>query len=194
MVVIKALEQKILAEGKIYPGNVLKVGSFLNHQLDVDFLMKMGEEIDRLYKDCGITKILTIETSGIAIAFAAATRLHIPVVFAKKSKSLNISSNVYTTQVTSYTYKREYKVVVEKDFLNKDDKVLIVDDFLASGCALEGLMDLVKQADAQVMGIAVAIEKGFQMGGDRLRAQGIRVESLAIIDSMDSDKIVFREQ
>lgn len=194
MIVIKALEQKILAEGKIYPGKVLKVGSFLNHQLDVDFLMKMGEEIDRLYKDCGITRILTIETSGIAIAFAAAARLHIPVVFAKKNKSLNISSNVYTTQVTSYTYKKEYQVVVEKDFLNKDDKVLIIDDFLASGCALEGLMDLVKQAGAQTIGIAVAIEKGFQKGGDKLRAQGIRVESLAIIDSMDSDKIVFREQ
>lgn len=194
MIIIKELEQKILAEGKVYPGNVLKVGSFLNHQLDVDFIMKMGEEINRLYKDCGITRILTIETSGIAIAFAAALRMHVPVVFAKKSKSINLSPNVYTTQVTSYTYKREYQVVVEKDFLNKDDKVLIIDDFLASGCALEGLMDIIKQAGAQTVGIAVAIEKGFQKGGDKLRAQGIRVESLAIIDSMDSNRIVFREQ
>ncbi len=194
MIVIKSLEKKILAEGKVYPGNVLKVGSFLNHQLDVDFLMEMGEEIARLYKDCKISKILTIETSGIAIAFAAATKLHVPVVFAKKSKSLNISSNVYTTQVTSYTYNKEYKVVVEKDFLNEGDIVLIVDDFLASGCALEGLMDLAKQAGAKVAGITVAIEKGFQKGGDKLRAQGIRVESLAIIDSMNEPDIVFREQ
>jgi len=194
MIVIKALEQKILAEGKIYPGNILKVGSFLNHQLDVDFILEMGEEIGRLFKDCGITRILTIETSGIPIAFAAALKMHVPVVFAKKSKSLNISSNVYTTQVTSYTYKREYQVVVEKDFLKKDDKVLIIDDFLASGCALEGLMNIVKQAGAETLGIAVAIEKGFQKGGDRLRAQGIRVESLAIIDSMDAGTIVFREQ
>lgn len=194
MIVIKALEQKILAEGKIYPGNILKVGSFLNHQLDVDFILEMGEEIGRLFKDCGITRILTIETSGIPIAFAAALKMHVPVVFAKKSKSLNISSNVYTTQVTSYTYKREYQVVVEKDFLKKDDKVLIIDDFLASGCALEGLMNIVKQAGVETLGIAVAIEKGFQKGGDRLRAQGIRVESLAIIDSMDAGTIVFREQ
>lgn len=194
MIAIKALEEKILAEGKIYPGNVLKVGSFLNHQLDVNFLMEMGEEIARLYKDSDINKILTIETSGIAIAFAAAANLHVPVVFAKKNKSLNISSNVYSTKVTSYTYKKEYQVVVEKDFLNQEDKVLIVDDFLASGCALEGLMDLAKQAGADIAGISVAIEKGFQKGGDKLRAQGIRVESLAIIESMDDKNgIIFRK-
>lgn len=194
MIIIKALEQKILEEGKIYPGNVLKVGSFLNHQLDVNFILEMGEEIDRLFKGCGITRILTIETSGIPIAFAAALKMRVPVVFAKKSQSLNLSPNVYTTQVTSYTYKKEYQVIVEKDFLKKDDKVLIIDDFLASGCALEGLMNIVEQAGAETLGIAVAIEKGFQKGGDKLRAKGIRVEALAIIDSMDSDAIVFKEQ
>lgn len=194
MIIIKALEQKILEEGKIYPDNVLKVGSFLNHQLDVNFILEMGEEIDRLFKGCGITRILTIETSGIPIAFAAALKMRVPVVFAKKSQSLNLSPNVYTTQVTSYTYKKEYQVIVEKDFLKKDDKVLIIDDFLASGCALEGLMNIVEQAGAETLGIAVAIEKGFQKGGDKLRAKGIRVEALAIIDSMDSDAIVFKEQ
>ena len=191
---MKALEEKILAEGKVLPGNILKVGSFLNHQLDVDFIMQMGQEIARLFADSGVSKILTIETSGIAIAMGAAAVLHVPVVFAKKHRTGNLSGEIYTTVVHSYTHGQDYNVVVSRDFLTPEDHVLLVDDFLANGKALEGLIDLVGQAGAQLCGAACAIEKGFQHGGDSLRAAGIRVESLAIIDQMDDSAVIFRPQ
>jgi xanthine phosphoribosyltransferase len=189
---MKALEEKILKEGTVLPGNILKVGSFLNHRLDVDFIMEMGEEINRLFKDCGVNKILTIETSGIAIAMGAAAKMHVPVVFAKKHKSNNLSGEVYSTVVYSYTHGTDYTVVVSKEFLNSDDRVLIIDDFLANGKALNGLIDIVSQSGAELIGTSCAIEKGFQMGGDKLREKGIRVESLAIIDSMDDTSVTFR--
>lgn len=191
---MKALEEKILKEGKVLPSNILKVGSFLNHQLDVDFIMEMGREIARLFENSGVTKILTIETSGIAIAVGAAAAMHIPVVFAKKNKTSNISGDVYKTVVHSYTHGTDYTVVVEKDYLKKGDNILIVDDFLANGKALAGLFDIISQSGASAAGAACAIEKGFQRGGDQLRAEGIRVESLAIIDSMEDGNIVFRAQ
>ena len=189
-----ALEEKILKEGKVLPGDILKVGSFLNHQIDVDFIMEMGKEIARLFVDEKVTKILTIETSGIPIAFAAGAAMHIPVVFAKKYKTSNVSGDVYKTVVHSYTHGTDYTVVVESDYLSNNDNVLIVDDFLANGKALKGLLDIVAQAGASSAGAVCAIEKGFQHGGDELRADGIRVESLAIIDSMENGKIIFREQ
>ena len=189
-----ALEEKILKEGKVLPGDILKVGSFLNHQIDVDFIMEMGKEIARLFVDEKVTKILTIETSGIPIAFAAGAAMHIPVVFAKNHKTSNVSGDVYKTVVHSYTHGTDYTVVVESDYLSNNDNVLIVDDFLANGKALKGLLDIVAQAGASSAGAVCAIEKGFQHGGDELRADGIRVESLAIIDSMENGKIIFREQ
>lgn len=189
-----ALEEKILKEGKVLPGNILKVGSFLNHQIDADFIMEMGREIARLFGNERVTKILTIETSGIPIAFAAGAAMHIPVVFAKKHKTSNVSGDVYKTVVHSYTHGTDYTVVVESDYLSDKDNVLIVDDFLANGKALKGLLDIVAQAGASSAGAVCAIEKGFQHGGDELRADGIRVESLAIIDSMENGKIIFREQ
>ena len=190
---MKALEEKILREGTVLPGNILKVGSFLNHRLDVEFIAEMGEEIARLFEGCGVNKILTIETSGIAIAMGAALKMHVPVVFAKKNKSNNISGDVYSTVVHSYTHGTDYTVVVSKEFLNSSDKVLIVDDFLANGKALVGLIDIVNQAGAELIGTSCAIEKGFQKGGDNLREQGIRVESLAVIESMDDTSITFRK-
>lgn len=193
MVIIKALEEKILKEGKVLPGNVLKVDGFLNHRIDVGFIMEMGREIAELYKDCPVNKILTIESSGIAIAFAAATFMNVPVVFAKKHKSNNISDNLYSSSVTSFTHNNTYDAVVSKDFLGADDKVLIVDDFLARGNALHGLIDIVNQAEAELIGCAIAIEKGFQNGGDKLRAQGIRIDSLALIDNMTENSLTFRK-
>lgn len=189
---MKALEEKILREGVVLPGHVLKVGSFLNHQLDVDFLLSMGEEIDRLFENEEITKILTVETSGIAIAMAAAASMHVPVVFAKKNKTSNLASDVFSTVVHSYTHGVDYTIVVSKEFINKDDKVLIIDDFLANGKALEGLVDIIGQAGAKTVGACCAIEKGFQGGGDRLRKKGVRVESLAIIESMSDTSITFK--
>ena len=189
-----ALEEKLLKEGKVLPGNILKVGSFLNHQIDADFIMEMGKEIARLFGNDKITKILTIETSGIPIAFAAGAAMHIPVVFAKKHKTSNVSGDVYKTVVHSYTHGTDYTVVVESDYLSEKDNVLIVDDFLANGKALKGLFDIVAQAGSTSAGAVCAIEKGFQHGGDELRKEGIRVESLAIIDSMEDGKITFRKQ
>ena len=191
---MKALEEKILKEGKVLPGNILKVGSFLNHQIDVDFTMEMGKEIAGLFANDGVNKILTIETSGIPIAVAAGAAMHVPVVFAKKHKSSNVSGEVLSTVVHSYTHGTDYTVVVEKDYLSKSDNVLIVDDFLANGKALKGLIDIIAQAGASVAGASCAIEKGFQKGGEELRADGIKVCSLAIIDSMDDCKISFRKQ
>lgn len=175
------------------PGDILKVDCFLNHQLDVDFLLEMGKEIYRLYENEGVNKIVTIETSGIPIAFAAAQYMKVPVVFAKKNKSGNISDRVYASRVESFTKKNVYDAVVSKEYLCAADKVLLIDDFLAKGNALHGLIDIVNQAGASLAGCVVAIEKGFQGGGDELRAQGIRVDSLAIIESMTDDSLTFRK-
>ena len=192
MVHIRELEQRILAEGQILPGEVLKVGSFLNQQIDTRLLMDMGEEIAGLYKDANVTKVLTIESSGIAIAYAAGLAMGLPIVFAKKHSSLNVAGNILTSRVYSYTHQQTYDIVVSGDYITKDDTVLIVDDFLAKGNALKGLIEIVEQAGAKLAGCAIAIEKGFQGGGDELRAQGIRIESLAIIDSMSDDSLEFR--
>lgn len=191
---MKALEEKINREGLVFPGNILKVGSFLNHQLDVDFLMEMGKEIQRLFKDEPVSKIVTIEASGIAIAVAAASHMHVPVVFAKKTKTSNLSGESYMSKVHSFTHNKDYDIVISKQFLNENDCVLLIDDFLAVGNALNGLIDIVSQSGAKLAGAAIAIEKGFQGGGDALRARGIRVESLALIDSMEEGKITYRAQ
>ena len=191
---MKALENKILTEGRVLPGDILNVGSFLNQQMDVDFLMEMGREIAGLFAKSGVTRIVTIESSGIAIAVAAGAAMHVPVVFAKKHRSGNVSGEVYRTVIHSYTHGVDYGVVLAKDYLGKDDRVLLVDDFLANGMALEGLIYMVEQAGAELAGAAIAVEKGFQHGGDRLREKGVRVESLAIIDSMENGKLKFRAQ
>ena len=190
---MKALEEKILREGTVLEGHILKVGSFLNQQLDVDFLMEMGEEIKKIYSDTKVTKLLTIESSGIAVAVAAGAVMHVPVVFAKKNKSANVSGDLFSTVVHSYTHNTDYTVVVAKDYLKPEDKIVIIDDFLANGKALEGLIDIVKQSGAELIGATCAIEKGFQKGGDSLREQGYRIESLAIIDEMSPSAIEFRE-
>ncbi len=190
---MQALKDKILAEGAVYPGNILKVSNFLNHQIDADFLMEIGEEIARLFSEDKINKIVTIEASGIAIAVAAAAKMHVPVVFAKKHQSANIAADVYTSMVYSYTHQNQYMAVIAREFLSEGDRVLIVDDFLARGNALHGLIDIIGQAGAEVAGIATVIEKGFQGGGDKLRQEGYKVESLAIIDSMTDDSVTFRD-
>lgn len=190
-----ALEEKIVNDGTVLPGHILKVNSFLNHRLDAAFIMEMGEEIARLFREDKPTLILTIETSGIPIAFAAAVKLGVPVVFAKKHKSGNLSGDLYKTTVHSYTHGTDYTVVAEKKFISDTDRVLIVDDFLANGKALLGLIDIVNQAGATVVGASCAIEKGFQHGGDDLREKGYKVCSLAIVDEMNDDgSITFRQQ
>lgn len=192
-VVMKALKERIIKDGKIKEGNVLKVDSFLNHQLDIQLFEEMGKEFKRRFEGEEINKILTIEASGIAIACIVARYFNVPVVFAKKSKTKNIAGDVYTSKVESFTHGRTYDIMVSKDFLNPGDRVLIIDDFLANGQALLGLSKLVKDAGATVVGAGIAIEKGFQHGGDLLREQGVRVESLAIVESMDVEKgVVFR--
>jgi xanthine phosphoribosyltransferase len=189
---MKKMEEKILAEATILPGGVLKVGSFLNQQVDTVFMKEIGEEIADLYRDEEITKILTIESSGIPIAISAGFAMGVPVVYAKKNKSSNISGDCYTTPVKSFTHGDTNHVVVTKEYLSADDRILIVDDFLAHGSALNGLINIVGQAGATVVGCVAAIEKGFQMGGDSLRAKGYRVESLAIVDEMTDNEITFR--
>ena len=179
------LEERILRDGEIKEGNVLKVDSFLNHQMDVTLIDEIGREFYRRFEGLGINKILTIEASGIALACAAARYFNVPVVFAKKSKSLNIGNDVYLAEVESFTHKCTNSVVVSKRFLGADDRLLIIDDFLAKGCALQGLIAIAGQAGAAVAGIGIAIEKGFQGGGDALRAKGYRLESLAIVEAMD---------
>ena len=179
------LEERIVKDGVVKAGNVLKVDSFLNHQMDVELLDKMGEEFYRRFKDTPVTKVLTIEASGIAIACFVAKYFNVPMVFAKKSKSVNIDGDVYVTEVESFTHKVKNLVIVSKRFLNAGDKVLIIDDFLANGCALQGLISLTESAGATVAGIGIAIEKGFQFGGRSIRNLGYRLESLAIVDSMD---------
>ncbi len=190
------LEERILKDGIIKPGNVLKVDSFLNHQMDVDLLDRMGKEFYNRFCDRPITKVLTIEASGIAIACPVAREFGVPVVFAKKSKSVNLDGDMFTATVESFTHKNVNQVIVSKKFLTKDDHVLIIDDFLANGCALQGLISIAEAAGATVEGIGIAIEKGFQIGGTVIRNLGYKLESLAIVDSMDVDKgtINFREQ
>ena len=185
---MKALEEKILAEGTVLPGNVLKVGSFLNQQMDSDFIVEIGREIARLYAGERITRVLTVEASGIAIAVAAGIALHVPCVFAKMPKE------VYTASVYSYTHKETYEIAVAKDYIHRDDCVLIVDDFLANGNAVRGLIRIIENAGAHLVGCAIAIEKGFQGGGDKLPVEGIRVDSLAIIESMTEESVVLRAQ
>ena len=193
---MQLLEEKILKDGVIRSGNVLKVDSFLNHQIDVPFIAECGKEFKRLFADRPINKNLTIEASGIGIACVAAMYFCVPVVFAKKTSGSNMDKDVYFTQIYSYTHSKTNDVVVSKKFLNKGDHVLIIDDFLANGCALEGLMDIVRQAGGIVEGIGVVVEKGFQGGGDKLRQMGVNLHSLAIIDKMDAGTgtIQFRQE
>ena len=188
---LRLMEEMILREGKILPGGVLKVGSFLNQRIDPRLLRAMGEEIARLFSGCGVNKLLTIESSGIAIAASAALAMDLPLVFAKKHRTSNVDGDVYSTVVHSFTHGMDYNVVVSRDYLTSDDCVLLVDDFLASGAALVGLAELTKLAGARLAGAAIAIEKRFQGGGDALRARGLRVESLALIERMDENEIVF---
>ena len=190
---MQLLEDRIRRDGKVKGGNVLKVDSFLNHQMDIDLFGEIGREFKRLFQDCDVTKILTIEASGIGIACVTAQSFHVPVVFAKKNQTKNIAGDTYTSQVESFTHGRVYDIIVSKEFLKPEDRILIIDDFLANGAALLGLSQLVRDAGATLIGAGIVIEKGFQQGGDRLRAQGIRVESLAVIESMDEEgHIVFR--
>ena len=188
------LEERIVKDGIIKEGNVLKVDSFLNHQMDIDLFNEIGKEFKRRFEGKNINKILTIEASGIGIACIVAQYFNVPVVFAKKSQSVNIDGEVYSTKIESFTHKRVYDVIVSKKFLHPEDHILIIDDFLANGCALEGLIDIVNKAGASVEGVGIAVEKGFQKGGDLIRSKGIRVESLAIVESMDdkTGEITFR--
>ena len=190
------LEQRILKEGVVKAGNVLKVDSFLNHQMDVALLKEMGQEFHRRFAHKKITKVLTIESSGIAVAYPVAEAFGVPLVFAKKAKSINIDGDVYTAEVPSFTHKVTNRVIVSKKFLGPEDHVLIIDDFLANGYALQGLISLVEAADATVEGLGIAIEKGFQEGGKRMRNLGYQLESLAIVESMNAEtgEIVFRAQ
>lgn len=191
---MELLRRKIVEEGEVYEGNILKVDCFLNHQIDIPFMKEIGKEFHRLYKDADVNKILTIEASGIAIGSMVAQEFGCPLVFAKKNKTKNIAGDVYVTPVESFTHGTTYNVMVSKRFLGKGDKVLIVDDFLAVGNALRGLIQMVKESGAELVGCGTVIEKGYQHGGDEIRAQGVRVESLAIIESMDAKtgNIVFR--
>ena len=191
---MKLLEERIITDGQIFPGNILKVDSFLNQKIDVALLNKMGEEIKRLYNDCGVNKILTIEASGIGIACITAQFFDCPVLFAKKTKTKNIAADVYKTVVASFTHGVDYEVIVSKNFLGEGDNVLIIDDFLAEGNALLGLIDLCEQAGAKVAGCAIAIEKGFQNGARRVMEKGVRVESLAIVESMDEKGVTFTQR
>lgn len=184
---MELLKQRIRQDGTVKGNDVLKVDSFLNHQIDVALLEEIGKEFQRRFADCGVNKILTIEASGIGIACITAQSFHCPVVFAKKSQTKNIAGEVYTTKVESFTHGKVYDVIVSKKFLGPDDCVLIIDDFLANGAALEGLIDLVDQAGARLAGAGIVIEKAFQPGGGRLRAKGIRVESLARVKSMSEE-------
>jgi len=188
---VQALKERILRDGVVKPGNVLKVDSFLNHQMDVMLFDEMGAEFYRRFAQENITKILTVEASGIGIACMAARHFGVPVVFAKKTQTSNLDPEVYEAPVHSFTHNKDYKVRVSKKYLSAEDRVLLIDDFLANGEALRGLSSIVEQAGATLCGAGIAVEKGFQDGGKQLRESGMRVESLAIIESMDDNKIVF---
>ena len=189
------LEERIVKDGVVKEGNVLKVDSFLNHQMDIGLFEEFGKEFKRRFEGEEINKILTIEASGIGIACIVAQSFGVPVVFAKKSQSKNIAGEVYSSQVQSYTHGRIYDIIVSKKFLGPEDKVLIIDDFMANGAAMDGLLEVIRESGAHVAGAGIIIEKGFQGGGERLRREGLRVESLAIVDSMDetTGEIVFRD-
>lgn len=191
---MQLLKDRIRKDGKIKAGNVLKVDSFLNHQMDIELFQEIGKEFKRRFADMEVNKILTIEASGIGIACVVAQSFGVPVVFAKKTKTKNIAGDVYTSKVESFTHGRVYDIIVSKEFLGKGDKVLLIDDFLANGKALEGLAQLVEDSGAELMGAGIVIEKGFQVGGEIIRSRGIRLESLAIVESMDEETgtIVFR--
>ena len=191
---MELLEERIRRDGVVKSEGVLKVDGFLNHQMDINLFNEMGKELKRLFADAPINKILTIEASGIGIAAVVAQHFNVPVVFAKKSQSINLDGDVYSTKIQSFTHQRIYDVIVSKKFLNADDHVLLIDDFLANGCALNGLIDLVEDAGATVEGIGIAVEKGFQPGGDDLRSRGYDLESLAIVQSMNPEtgEIEFR--
>ncbi len=193
---MNCLEARIVKDGVVKEGNVLKVDSFLNHQMDIELMNEIGKEFYERFKDLPINKILTIEASGIAIAYAVAQQFRVPLLFAKKSKSINIAGDTYVAEVESFTHKNKNTVLVSKQFLSAEDHVLIVDDFLANGCALQGLISIVDQAGGTVEGIGIAVEKGFQMGGQIIRNLGYRLESLAIVESMDpaTGTVVFRKQ
>ena len=193
---MRLLEERIRKDGIVKEGQVLKVDSFINHQMDINLFNEMGKEFKRLFADKPINKILTIEASGIGLACVIAQHFDVPVVFAKKAKSINLDGDMYTTKIESFTHKRVYDVIVSKKFLSEKDHVLIIDDFLANGCAVAGLVDLVRSAGATVEGVGIAVEKGFQQGGKILRDKGLQVESLAIVESMNHEtgEIVFREQ
>ena len=190
------LEERIMKDGIVKPGNVLKVDSFLNHQMDIDLMEQIGEEFHRRFADKKITKVLTIEASGIGIAYPVAKQFGVPLVFAKKSKSVNIDGDMYVAEVESFTHKNKNQVIVSKRFLQPGDSVLIIDDFLANGCALQGLISIAESAGATVAGLGIAVEKGFQIGGRVIRNLGYQLESLAIVDDMDAETgtITFRPQ
>lgn len=190
---MQLLKERILKDGIVKPGNVLKVDSFLNHQMDIDLINEIGREFKSRFSACPITKILTIEASGIGIACIAAQYFNVPVVFAKKAQSINLDGEMYTTKVESFTHKKIYDVILSKKFLGPEDHVLLIDDFLANGCALLGLIDIVKKSGAVLEGAGIVIEKGFQTGGQTIRDMGIHLESLAIIDSMTNDSLTFRD-
>ena len=193
---MKLLEERIRQDGILKEGNVLKVDNFLNHQMDIELFNEMGKEWKKLFADKNINKVLTIEASGIGIACIAAQYFNVPVVFAKKAQSINIDGEVYSTKIESFTHKKVYDVIVSKKYIGPEGHVLIIDDFLANGCALQGLIQLVEDAGATVEGIGIAIEKGFQQGGEIIRNKGIKLESLAIVDGMNPEtgEIIFREQ
>ncbi len=188
---MELLENRIKKDGEVLPGNILKVSSFLNHQIDVELMEKMGEEFYRIYKNSPITKIVTIESSGIAVAYSVARQFGKPLVFAKKNQTSNVNEDVFSTKIYSYTHNQEYNVVISKKFISPNDNILLVDDFLANGKALNGLINIVEQAGAKVCGICIAIEKGFQDGGKILREKGYQVESLAIVEKMTDDGQIF---
>ena len=192
---MELLKQRILKDGHVKAGNVLKVDNFLNHQMDVALFAEIGKEFKRRVAGCGVTKILTIEASGIGIACLTAEQFGVPVVFAKKSQSKNIDGEVYTTRVESFTHGRVYDIIVSKKFLSPEDRVLLIDDFLAKGSALNGLCQLVEDSGATLVGAGIVIEKGFQEGGELIRGRGVRVESLAIVDAMDPEtgSVTFRD-
>ena len=190
---MQLLEERIRRDGVVRPGNILKVDSFLNHQMDIPLFCEMGREFKQRFMNEEINKILTIEASGIGIACIVAQYFHVPVVFAKKAQSVNLDGEMYTTKVESFTHKKVYDVILSKKFLGPEDHVLLIDDFLANGCALLGLIEIVKESGATLEGAGIVIEKGFQNGGQKIRDMGVRLESLAIVDSMTDDSLTFRE-
>lgn len=191
---MKLLQERIRKEGKVLPGNIIKIDGFLNHRVDLKLMREMAKEFASLFDTEGVTAVVTVEASGIALAAICAEELGVPMIFAKKAKSDNIEGGLYSSEILSYTYKKKFTLIMSKDWLGANDTVLIIDDFLANGEALRGLIDIVNQAGADIRGIGVAVEKGFQRGGANIRAQGYDLRSLAIIESADESGVVFREE